>query len=222
MIVAKTQFDQFLERLANAAGISSQTELAVALGVNRSAITQARKKNTIPSKWLLQIYRIYGLNPDWLETGRGPTFTVPSHTSTDDGEGYTRIPKVKARLCAGDGSFEVESNVESFFSFRSSWLKLKGTAAQMVLMDVFGTSMEPEIRDGDTVLIDQSRKDILAGAIYAVGIEDTIMVKRLEKHPQTLVLISDNKAYAPIYLKREDMNAIRILGKVVWICRELS
>lgn len=222
MIVAKTRFDQFLERVADAAGISSQTELATALGVNRSAITQARKKNTIPSKWLLQIYRVYGLNPDWLETGRGPTFTVPAYASTDDGEGYTRIPKVKARLCAGDGSFEVESDVESFFSFRASWLKHKGTAAQMVLMDVFGTSMEPEIRDGDTVLIDQSRKEILAGAVYAVGIEDTIMVKRLEKHPQTLVLISDNKAYAPIYLKREDMNAIRILGKVVWICRELS
>ena len=90
----------------------------------------------------------------------------------------------------------------------------------MVLMDVFGTSMEPEIRDGDTVLIDQSQQDILAGAIYAVGIEDTIMVKRLEKHPQTLVLLSDNTAYAPIYLKKQDMNSFRIIGKVIWVCRD--
>ncbi|MDX9787197.1 MAG: S24 family peptidase [Desulfobacterales bacterium] len=215
------RFDQFLERLSQAAGIGSQTALADVLGVNRSAITQARKKDAIPSKWLLQIYRTYGLNPDWLEKGEGQTFIDSSHSPIGQTEAFRQIPKVKARLCAGDGSFEVESEIDSFFSFRAAWLQRKGTAAHMVLMDVFGNSMEPEIRDGDTVLIDKSQKDILAGAIYAVGIEDTIMVKRLEKHPQALVLISDNTSYAPIHLKKEDMNTVRIIGKVVWICREL-
>ena len=91
----------------------------------------------------------------------------------------------------------------------------------MVLMDVFGHSMKPEIKDGDTVLIDQTQKDVIAGAIYAVGIDDTIMVKRLEKHPHKLVLLSDNKEFAPIFLTSEEMDSIRIIGKVLWICREL-
>lgn len=218
--MATPRFEQFLHRLSEAAGIGSQTELADALGVNRSAITQARKKDAIPSKWLLQMYRAYGLNPDWLEKGEGQAFIALSRSQNS--ESFRQIPKVKARLCAGDGSFEVGSEIESFFSFQAAWLQRKGAAAHMVLMDVFGNSMEPEIRDGDTVLIDKSQKDILAGAVYAVGIEDTIMVKRLEKHPQTLVLISDNKSYAPIHLKKEDMNSVRIIGKVVWICRELG
>ena len=92
----------------------------------------------------------------------------------------------------------------------------------MVLMDIFGNSMAPEMKDGDTVLIDQSQMDILSGAIYAVGVEDTIMVKRVEKHPNTLVLLSDNKDYAPIYLKDHDAGSIRMIGKVIWICRELK
>ena len=91
----------------------------------------------------------------------------------------------------------------------------------MVLMDVFGNSMAPEIKDGDTVLIDQSQKAIIAGAIYALGIEDTIMVKRVERHPRKLVLLSDNKEYAPLYLADEEIGGIRIIGKVLWICREL-
>lgn len=215
-------FDRFLERLEEVTGIASQTELADALSVNRSAITQARRKNAIPSNWLLHLFRSYGLNPDWLEKGMGAPFVNPDQAPSIRSDAYLQIPKVRARLCAGGGSFEVGSEIEGFFSFQASWLQTKGVAAHMVMMDVFGTSMEPEIRDGDTVLIDQSQKDILAGAIYAVGIEDTVMVKRLEKHPQTLVLVSDNKSYAPIYLKKEDMSSIRIIGKIIWVCREYS
>jgi phage repressor protein C with HTH and peptisase S24 domain len=47
------------------------------------------------------------------------------------------------------------------------------------MMDIFGNSMEPELKEVDTVLIDQSQTLVLAGAIYAAGLDDTIMVKRL-------------------------------------------
>ena len=87
-------------------------------------------------------------------------------------------------------------------------------------MDIFGNSMEPELKDGDTVLIDESQKDIIAGAVFAVGVEDTILVKRIEKHPNKLVLLSDNKDYAPIYLQSSDCESIRVIGKVIWVGRE--
>ena len=91
----------------------------------------------------------------------------------------------------------------------------------MILIDIYGTSMEPELKHGDTVMIDTSRNDILAGSIYAVGIDDTIMVKRIEKHPGKLVLISDNKDYEPVYLSQNEMESVRIMGKVVWISRDI-
>ncbi|MGA7145087.1 MAG: helix-turn-helix transcriptional regulator [Desulfobacterales bacterium] len=211
------RFESFLQRVFDATGIASQTELASALKINRSAITQARKKDSIPDKWILQLYRIFGLNPDWIETGSGPTFLKAS--AADDSV-FKNVPKVKARLSAGGGSFEIGSEIKGYYGFRKDWLITKGNMSKMVLMDIFGNSMEPEIKDGDTVLIDESQKDILAGAVYAVGVDDTIMVKRLEKHPNKLVLHSDNKEYDPIYLKGDEINSIRIIGKVIWICRE--
>jgi len=213
-----TIFESVLQRVFEATGITSQTELASALGINRSAITQARKKGSIPDKWILQLFKTFGLNPDWLETGSGPTFLKKS-TSVDSL--FKNIPKVKARLSAGGGSFEVGSEIEGYYAFRKDWLTTKGNINKMVLMDIFGNSMEPEMKDGDTILIDESQKDILAGAIYAVGVDDTIMVKRLEKHPNKLVLLSDNRDYSPIYLQGDEINSVRMIGKVIWICREL-
>ena len=215
--MATPKFDTFLKRVFEATGITSQTELASALNINRSAITQARKKDSIPDKWILQLYRSFGLNPDWIETGSGQV----SHKKTDSDSIFKNIPKVKARLCAGGGSFEVGSEIEGYYAFRKDWLDTKGAINKMVLMDIFGNSMEPEMKDGDTILIDESQRDVLAGAIYAVGVDDTIMVKRLEKHPNKLVLLSDNKDYSPIYLQGSEINSVRIIGKVIWVSREL-
>jgi SOS-response transcriptional repressor LexA len=211
------KFDTFLQRVFESTGISSQSELAAALQINRSAITQARKKGAVPGKWILQLYKKFGLNPDWVEFGHGRTFLKGN--DGDDGK-YKNIPKVKARLCAGGGSFEVGSEIEGYYAFQKEWLMSKGTSDNMVLMDIFGNSMEPELKDGDTILIDESQKDVLAGAIYAVGVDDTIMVKRVEKHPNKLVLLSDNRDYSPIYLEGVEIDSVRIIGKVIWICRE--
>ena len=217
----KFTFKIFYKRTSEALGIKSQLELAEKLGLNRSAISQAKKKKIIPDKWILNLYRLHGVNPDWIETGKGEIFLKHADKQGIDPE-HIIVPKVKARLCAGDGSFETDPEISNHYLFQSEWLKHKGRADKMVLMDVFGNSMEPELKNGDTVLIDGSQKDILAGLLYAVGIDDTIMVKRVEKYPGKLVLRSDNKEYAPIMLDNKDMNSVRIIGKVVWVCRNLS
>ena len=119
----KSNFDNFLDRVFEAAGIDSQTELARILQVNRSAVTQARKKDAIPDRWLLRLYRSYGLNPEWLETGRGGVFLgrLP-----EDPSEFEKIPKVSARLCAGGGSFETGKDVRGYYSFRKAWLNKRG------------------------------------------------------------------------------------------------
>ena len=211
-------FDNFFVRVSQSLGISRFSELAKIVNVNRSSITQARRKDSIPANWLLELFRSHGLNPDWLEGGVGPQWMKAGDRLETT---FFPVPKVQARLCAGAGSFEIGEQVEEYYSFQSTWLQNKGTKDRMVLMDVFGSSMSPEIKDGDTVLIDQSQTDIYAGTVYAVGVEDTIMVKRIEKHPRKLVLLSDNKAYAPIFLSENEMDRVRILGKVLWVCREL-
>ncbi|MEE4358392.1 MAG: S24 family peptidase [Desulfococcaceae bacterium] len=210
--MSTSAFDIFLTRVFEATGIRSQNELALFLKVNRSAITQAKKKDAVPENWIFKLSRSFGLNPDWLEKGRGQQQAA--------GAGFLNVPKVKARLSAGGGSFQVDQEIEHYYSFHRKWLRKKGEPDRMMLMDITGNSMEPELRDGDTVLVDGSQTEILAGAVYALGIEDVIMIKRVEKHPKKLVLLSDNRHYAPIYLQGDEIAGIRVIGKVIWVCRE--
>ncbi len=230
----ETLFDAFFKRIAKAAGIDTQAELAAVLGVHRSAVTQAKKKGVAPQGWILRLSRRYGLDPDWLEHGVGAALGTRRRgaaTRPDAGSDgslppetdalYAGVPKVRARLCAGGGSFETSGDVEGFYSFRRDFLRRKGTPEAMVLMDVVGASMEPEIKHGDMALIDQSQTDVLAHAVYAVGVDDTVMIKRVEKQPGVLVLLSDNKEYSPIRLCGEEADSLRIIGRVLWISREL-
>jgi len=212
-------FHPFYQRLFSEGIIASQRELASLLGVKDSAISQAKKIKIIPSAWITEISEKMNLTPKWIKTGNGEKyFDKPD----DSNHSFEIVPKVKARLSAGDGSFDVDQKIAEYYSFQKLWLRKKGNPKNMVLMDIVGNSMEPELKDGDTVLVDRSKSEILAGAIYAIGVEDTVLIKRVEKLPDKLVLISDNEKYSPTYISGDDINRVRILGKIIWICREIK
>lgn len=253
-------FDTFFARVMQGTDITTQQALARVLGVNRSAITQAKNRDAFPQKWILRLSRVYGLSPDWLEYGRGTPRPVSqaqpaaalAHTADTPGTASARhagavpghpatvrptmpaspladippavhmVPKVRARLSAGGGSFEVQAMPVGGQPFAHAWLARKGTPSAMVLMDVVGDSMEPEIRDGDTVLVDRATEDLRFGQVYAVGLEDAVLVKRIMRTPDGLALVSDNPAYSPIRVRGDELEQFRVIGRVVWLCRELG
>lgn len=218
-------FDTFFQRVARNTDIATQMDLARALGVNRSAITQAKNRDAVPQKWVLALSRMYGLSPDWLEFGTGipKNFTAASTRILTLPETHTEtvmVPKVKAILCAGGGSFELEAVSVSEHPLPRAWLSRLGSANSMVFMDVIGNSMEPGIRDGDMVLVDQSAAEPTAKSILAVGFEDAIYIKRLEKHSGGFLMLSDNPDYSPIQVVGDELQSFRVIGKVVWLCRD--
>ncbi|MFV0421586.1 LexA family transcriptional regulator [Oleidesulfovibrio sp.] len=215
--MTKLSFSIFFRRVKESTDLTTQQALAKALGVNRSAVTQAKQRDAVPEKWVLKIARMFALSPDWLETGSGNIEAFQQAFA--ESELYP-VPKVEAKLCAGGGSLEVGTAAVEEHIFQLSWLQKKGNPRSMVLMDVIGDSMEPEIYAGDTVLVDQSHTTLRNGTIFAVGVEDAVMVKRVEKKPEGLILHSDNPAYSPVYLRGDELETVRIIGKVIWVGRE--
>jgi len=133
------------------------------------------------------------------------------------------VPMVEARLSAGTGSFETGDSSERRYAFRSDFLTRKGQPGQMVLMRVDGDSMEPQIFNNDVVLVDQSQTKPRAGGLYAVGVEDVVYIKMVDTLPGKIVLKSFNDAYPPLEVDaRGDLaDGIRIIGRAVWVGREL-
>ncbi|MBR3881593.1 MAG: helix-turn-helix domain-containing protein [Mailhella sp.] len=155
---------------------------------------------------------------------RGLSFFGEVPAGKDDNIDVVMVPLVGARLAAGRGSLETEGDVLSYFSFRHDWLCRKGDPDKMVLMKVCGDSMEPDIRHGDMVLVDQGKSQIYGHAIYAMGINEEIYIKQVETLPGgTLVLRSRNPEYEPIRvdLRGDLADSVRVIGRVIWCCREV-
>ncbi|WP_051564490.1 LexA family transcriptional regulator [Desulfovermiculus halophilus] len=208
--MASSQFQAFMRRLAQAAGIDSQSELASVLELNRSAVSRAKSRDRVPEQWIAKLCALFSLDPDWLRDGQ---------SSLDR---FVEVPIVTARLGAGGGSHVVDADVQGHIAFRSSWLHQKGRPRDMVLMQVVGDSMEPGIREGDYVLIDQSKQEIYPGGVYALGLEDAIMIKQVDKRPDELIIISANSKYSPITLRGDELETVRIIGRVLGIWRDFG
>lgn len=79
-----------------------------------------------------------------------------------------------------------------------------------------GDSMLPVIADGDTLLVDTSRKEIFDGKIYCIRIDGILNIKRLQLIPFGKInIVSDNPKYKS-YEMNMDSDNIEIVGEVVW------
>jgi Bacteriophage CI repressor helix-turn-helix domain. len=63
-----------LTRVFEAANCRTQEELAGLLGIRQSAVSDAKRRKSVPSEWLVCLFRLRGVNPEWVLTGCGPKF----------------------------------------------------------------------------------------------------------------------------------------------------
>lgn len=78
-----------------------------------------------------------------------------------------------------------------------------------------GDSMiNARIYDGDIVYIRQ-QETVESGQIAAVLIDGEATLKRVQIHPDRIILEPANPLYDPLVFRREEINSLRILGKAV-------
>jgi phage repressor protein C with HTH and peptisase S24 domain len=213
-------------------GSVSREAFAARFGVHRNTLARWETGMRVPDlDFVRDIAAAFNIEPEWVLFGSGAMHRDPegraamppcrAEDAADSG-GLVLVPKVKARLASGAVGLEMGGEIKGTHAFRSAWLNRKGRASRMVLMDVTGDSMEPEIRGGDTVLIDQGQTEVIPGGFYAVGIEDGVVVRQLDLKPGVLVLTCPNPRYGPIEVDvRGGLGGtVRIIGRVIWWCRE--
>ena len=88
-----------------------------------------------------------------------------------------------------------------------------------VEMTVTGHSMEPMIRHKDTILVDQSVKELRDGDIFLVGFGEELLVKRVQRTPRGWLLKSENRDFSDIVVEGPDLETFRVYGRVRWFGR---
>lgn len=82
-------------------------------------------------------------------------------------------------------------------------------------LTVKGDSMEPELHDGDRVLVrEQETLETECYAVVRIDGEDGV-VKRVKIDRERITLTSVNPYYPPRVFEREQMNDVAVVGKVI-------
>lgn len=233
---ALSTFDEVFERIKLATNTRTQVELAEVLDIRQSSISDAKRRNSVPSDWYMKLFEKFGLNPDWLKKGSGPMYL-----RTD--QGYEPLDAPVAGLVLEDparyGDPDAKSSVATVFAMGcavdengvsqplTAIAKLAvpqsfaAPGTQIVRVDA--GAMDPVIGKGAFVGIDTTQKNIVSGELYGVFMPfEGVAIKRvfLDAANARFILRTENPTHPEQYLPI-DQHADRIFGRVVWVLQRI-
>ena len=135
---------------------------------------------------------------------------------------FALIPYYNVQASAGAGAVVQEEKVVDRFAFKEDWIRhgLGLNPNNLALISTIGDSMEPTLHPGDMILLDRSVEKIQSNSIYAIQVNGTLLVKRIQKRIDGSVIIkSDNAAYETETISSDAADALKIVGRVVWAGR---
>ena len=190
----------------------SQTEFADKLGMNaRTYASYERGERDISTAVLLNICKALNISSDTL-LGNSKTKSTHSKPQTAIEIRANTVPVPLVGRVAAGLSCHAEDNIEGYILTDSEILH---EGYDYFWLTVTGDSMEPELHDGDRVLVrEQETLDSECIAVVRIDGEDGV-VKKVRIDRDKITLTSVNPYYPPRIFEREEMNNIAVVGKVV-------
>lgn len=135
------------------------------------------------------------------------------------GPDVVEVPIFDVQVAAGVGRVPLdEAQAIGSWPFPAEWVAASfGGNAELKLLRVAGDSQEPELRDGDMVMINTRNPQVREG-MQVVRLDDALLIKRLQLQGATVRLRSANPAYSDIIVERDQIESdgFAVIGRAVW------
>lgn len=202
----------------------SQGQLAKAADMAQPTIWRITSGNAKGTTKIVEIANALGVRSEWLSSGTGPMRNddqqPPSPVASKKETDIFRVDLLDLTVSAGPGIInsefaEVLRSVE--YSVEDAHQMFNGRKPEQIrIINVRGDSMSGTIEPGDLLFVDISVQHFDGDGIYAFIYDDTSHVKRLQKMKDKLLVISDNKSYAPWDpIEKDEMNRVFVFGKII-------
>nr|DAP38488.1 MAG TPA: Repressor protein CI [Caudoviricetes sp.] len=196
----------------------SQRQLALAIGISPQSVQQWAKGQAKPSAERLQsVAEFFDVSPSYLMFGE--EFAQCQEADDDT----ISIPVLNVRGSCGI-NHAITDMVEMVKLLRvaKKWLVEKVGVVnfkKLHIITAVGDSMSPTFSDGDFVIVDTSKTEVIGDGIYAVQAGGGIFIKRLQrKLDGGVTLLSDNEKYKPMDVPVEDLDSMSVIGKCIISC----
>ena len=135
------------------------------------------------------------------------------------------IPEIEVAAGAGPGALNEEFAAEKACWYLPESMVRHESGADpehLRILRVRGNSMEPEMSEGDRLMVDTAQRVPITGEMFVLWDGNGLVVKRTETMreagPPRLQLLSANPDYAPYTCLAE---AVHIVGKVLWTLKRV-
>jgi len=195
-------------------------DLAQKIGMSYTALSDFEVGRTKKISNLRQIAEFLGVSQEWLETGKGSSKPIKA-LEVKPAQDYTRLRLLDICASAGNGLAINNDYPETlqFIDIANHQLqKLLGylpSGDKVRLITARGDSMQPQINDGDVIMVQIDKPYFQGDGLYVVNINDCLFVKRLQMHPDGLNVISNNPHYPPYLITKERLDSIKICGRAL-------
>ncbi len=188
----------------------TQAEFAALLGVSTTTADIERGRTKLSGKVVSELLKQFKINPLWLFGESEQKYLESSNTSvipkvvTVDSSENENMVLVNAKAAAG-----YPQNIQD-----TTWYRQlpafdlpipEFRNATYRGFQVEGDSMLPNLKPGEWVLAKavEDVKDVNPNKIYVVVLQDSVMVKKIERPPNSnqLILISLNETYPPYLIE---------------------
>ena len=204
--------EEILLRLYDFMGFKKDLEFCEKFDIKANTLSTWKKRGTIPYDLLEKISQNENISLDWLVFGNKEIKVNDNNYNID---------LLNVRAGAGEGIYNYVIETVDTISLDKSFFRTPINTNKIKGIQVDGDSMEPTLRDGDYVLIDENTIFGVNG-IYAIQLGGQILIKRLQfKMDGTILIISDNTKYqSETFNPQENQLPFQVLGlKVLSIQR---
>ena len=210
----------------------TQQQLADILGVSRQAISLWQSDKTTPSgKNLEKLAAALKTTASYLLFGKEESHIKTFEDGDTPPDDVVVIHEYKLTFGASPTGIEpepewvIDEEAEDFWYKRRFFQRRHINPDRCKRARVSGDSMEPTVCAGDRIMFNSEVDPrpgcviVSDGEIYAISVDGQLKIKRLSKTKDGIVVRSDNPTYPPETYSGDDLNRLRIFGKVVEINR---
>jgi phage repressor protein C with HTH and peptisase S24 domain len=214
--ILKKEFTLLKNRLKEARKhlkISSQKDFSNLLNwtIGRIQDLESGKVKELKASEAEEIQEKFLINGWWLLTGKGEMLLKENNLVASNNN--YNIELLNVRAGAGEGIYNYVIETVDTISLDKSFFRTPINTSKVKGIQVDGDSMEPTLKDGDYVLIDETI-NFGTNGIYAIQYGGQILIKRLQfKMDGTILILSDNDKYEKeTFNPNENQLPFQVLG----------
>lgn len=200
----------------------SQEKLAFSLEVGGKATVSAweKNKNSPPFEIMVKISDICSYPLPYIEP---KTSSASPILEIKPKNGFIQFKLLDVKAAAGAGAINSDfPEPIQLIEVSEAWARkyIGGNYSSISIITAYGDSMQPTFESGDLLFIDGTVNFYSTEGIYVFASPIGLSVKRLQHSIDgSLRVISDNKNYPVDILSGDEIDSIKICGKVIAVLR---